>query len=456
MVVGAIGSRTDVVVIGSGPGGYVAALRAADAGREVTLIERDALGGTCLNVGCIPSKTLIETANLRHRANAASATGLVGSLQVSMPTVQQHLESVSAGLRQGVASLLSDAGVTLIQGTAHFARYDRLSIEHGEHVSHLEFEDAIVATGSRPLELPFFPFGGRILDSTSALALTELPQSIVLIGAGYIGVELGTAFAKLGATVTLVEAANSILPAVPAQLRRPVERTLRNLGVTVITGRHASEPVDDGVELDNGEYIPADATIVAVGRRPNSDLCSLDIVGAETDERGFVIVDEHLRAAPHIYAIGDLTAGPALAHRATADAEQAVHHLTRGWNVAPSVIPEVIFSDPEIMSVGASIDQDDQSGLSVHRFPHAANARAQTTGSSGGATFVVADSLGTVVGVHAVGPHVSELAGEATLAIEMAATLDDLSLTVHPHPTLSETIAEASLLARGVPLHIRS
>lgn len=456
MVVGAISSRTELAIIGAGPGGYVAALRAADAGLDVTLIERGELGGTCLNVGCIPSKALIEIANLRHGVREAHTRGLNAAITVDAGVVADHLSSVSHQLRSGVAALLRDAGVTVVQGTANFARYDRLSIAHDGQVSHLEFDNVIIATGSRPIELDSFPLDERIVSSTGALALTTVPPSMAVIGGGYIGVELGTAWAKLGASVTIIEAADSILAALAPALRRPVERRLETLGIDVRVGSTANHPTDQGLVLTNGEHIDADIIVVAVGRRPNSDRCSLDSVGIELDAGERIVVDAQMRAKPGMYAIGDLVAGPALAHKASAEAEAAVNAIvgTPG-TFSPAAIPEVIFSDPEIMSVGEPIPDSDEAGLQSHRFPHIASPRARTIGETSGATYVVVDAEGTVVGVHAVGPHASELAGEATLAIELAATAEDVALSIHAHPTMSESLAEAAWLALGHPLHVR-
>ncbi|MCL4119369.1 UNVERIFIED_CONTAM: hypothetical protein GTU68_037065 [Idotea baltica] len=451
MVVGAISSRTELAIIGAGPGGYVAALRAADAGIDVTLIDRAELGGTCLNVGCIPSKALIELANLRVGALNAADRGLTAQVSVDAAAISAHLSVVSRQLRSGVASLLQDAGVNVLTGNANFARYDRLSIADSQNVQHLEFDNAIIATGSRPIMLDAFPLSDRIVSSTGALALTSVPATMAVIGAGYIGVELGTAWAKLGAQVTVIEQGPSILPHVPPELRQPVERRLNQLGITVRTNTTAGQPTPQGLQLDSGEHLDADITVVAIGRRPNSDQASIDTLGLTMNAQGQILVDAHMRAKPGIYAIGDLTPGPALAHKASAEAETAVHSiLGRSYPFAPAAIPEVIFSDPEIMSVGAPIDQS-----STHRFPHIASARARTLGETSGATYVVADGDGTVVGVHAVGPHVSELAGEATLAIEMAATVEDLASTIHAHPTMSESLAEAAWLAVGHPLHVR-
>jgi len=456
LVVGAIGSRTEVAVIGGGPGGYVAALRAADAGLDVTLIERDRLGGTCLNVGCIPSKALIEVANIRHDAIAAASIGLRSRVHVDDPALARHLQAVTRRLRGGVRQLLADAGVTVVRGEASFARYDRLSIAAGDQVSHLEFDHAVLATGSRPVLLPGIDLSPTTVTSTGALAIEELPSSAVVIGAGYIGVEIGTAWAKLGVRVSLVDTASSILPGMAELLRRPVARRLETLGVDVHTSSRVVRRTPTGVDLESGDSIDADLVVITVGRRPNSDQASIDTIGIELTPGGHIVVDEWMRATTGVYAIGDLVDGPALAHKATAEAEVAVDAITgRIGPGRPTVVPAVVFSDPEIMSVGAGLEDGSGATHQVRRFPHTASARAQTIGEPAGGTYLVVDEAGTVLGVHAVGPHVSELAGEAALAVEMAATVEDLSLTVHPHPTMSESIAEAAWLARGHPLHIR-
>lgn len=456
MVVGAIASRTELAIVGGGPGGYVAALRAADAGIDVTLIEREALGGTCLNVGCIPSKTLIEVANIRHHAHGATAKGLDATVEVRVDAVADHLDRVSRRLRGGVSGLLAEAGVAVITGDASFARNDRLSIASGDQGSHLEFDNAIIATGSRPIALEAFPFGDRIMSSTGALSLRSMPETMAIIGAGYIGIELGTAWAKLGAQVTIIEAAESILPAVATELRLPVARHLDSLGIRTILGTTAVEPTAAGLILSSGQEVAADIVVVAVGRRPNSDQAGVDRLGIETAPSGHLVVDQQMRAGFGLYAIGDLVAGPALAHKATAEAEVAVDAiLGRPTLFAPAAIAEVIYSDPEIMSVGVDLATAEQHGHQIHRFHHAASARAQTIGDNTGSTYLVCDSAGTVLGVHAVGPHVSELAGEAAVAIELAATIEDLALTIHPHPTMSESIVEAAWIARGHPLHVR-
>jgi len=457
VVVGAISGRTELAIVGAGPGGYVAALRAADAGLEVTLIDRDGLGGTCLNVGCIPSKTLIEVANLRHAALSASDRGLNLSGGVDVAVLHEHTQQVTRGLQRGVKSLLASAGVTVVEGEAHFARYDRLAIRQGDSVQHLEFDNVIIATGSRPIELPLLPFGDRVVSSTGALAFDALPPTMAIVGAGYIGVELGTAWAKLGTRVTLIEAKPRILPDLAAELARPVAERLLELGVQVRTGQRAQQQLPTGLLLEGGEPVDAEVIVVAVGRMPNTDRASIDTLPIEFTQSGHIVVDDAMRAGPGIYAIGDIVPGPALAHKATAEAEVCVDTIVRKPSPPRSdVIPAVVFSDPEIMTVGISLDQAQGHGCTVSRFPLRASARAQTIGSVDGATYLVVDRSQTIVGVHAVGPHVSELAGSAALAVELAATIEDLSLTIHPHPTISESLPEAAWIARGHPLHVRN
>ncbi len=456
MVVGAISSRTELAIIGAGPGGYTAALRAADAGIEVALIDRSDVGGACLNVGCIPSKTLIEAAAARHKALAMNGRGFHASVEVDIAALSAHVRSTTDGLRDGITHLLRAAGVNLIQGVANFARHDRLAIEQSGAVSHLEFDDVIIATGSRPIELPTFAADARTITSTGALSLAELPKATVVIGGGYIGVELGTALAKLGSTVTIVEQSPDLLPGVPRELARIVQRRLSQLGVTVLTATHALEPTASGVLLDTQRELEADAIVIAVGRRPNTDRCSIEVTQAAVDDRGHIATDHAGRAAHHIYAIGDATSGPALAHRAAADAERSIQALTgKPVDPHPPVIPAVVFCDPEVMTVGVSPHEATELDMHVHRFGHSASGRAHTAGDASGVTMIVSDARGTVTGVHVAGPQSSELAGEATLAIELAATVDDLMTTVHAHPTMSETIGEAAMVAGGKPLHIR-
>ena len=457
MVVGEVAEPTDVLVIGGGPGGYTVALRAAEAGRRVTLVERDTVGGICLNVGCIPSKVLIHAADLVEEAGAAADLGLTRDPRTDpLDGIHRRMAEVVGGLVDGVRGLLDRAGVRVLTGAATFTRPNRALVLDDHGVTHHEFEHAVVATGSRPVELPGLPFDGdRILDSTAALyGLDRVPDRLVVVGGGYIGLELGTAYAKLGAGVTVVELTDSLLPEMDPALGRAVARGLQDRGVEVRLRTSAVGPAEGGLVVRGPEgaeeTITADRIVVAVGRRPNTDELGLNAVGVTAGEDGRIPADPARRASGGILAIGDVTAGPALAHKATAEA--AVAGLTLAGRPAafdPVTVPAVVFTDPEVASVGLTAAQAEAAGAAVkrHRVPLAANGRARILGRASGFVEVVADGDGTVLGVHMAGPGVSELAAEAALAVEMGATLDDLALTIHPHPTVSESIAEAASAA---------
>ena len=388
MVVGEVSTSTEVLVIGAGPGGYAAALRAAALGRRVTLVEREAVGGTCLNVGCIPSKVLIHAADLANLPNRSAATGVTLTASVDLDRVRDHLREVVTGLTSGVDRLLAGAGVTVVAGTARFARANRVVVSDGDGVQHIEFDQAIVATGSRPIELPDLPFDGqRVVDSTGALfAFDRVPERLVVVGGGYIGVELGTAWAKLGSAVTLVETEPTILPGLDARLARVAGRGLAALGVEIRTEARALGPSDegDGVRLattDGEETVPADATVVCVGRQPNTDDLGLDVVGVTPDQRGLIPVDAHRRAAARVLAIGDVTDGPALAHKATAEAEVAARTAAGlPARFDPAAVPAVVFADPELATVGLTRRQAEADGIEVDGFvfPLGASSRART------------------------------------------------------------------------------
>jgi len=462
MVVGEVSTAADVLVIGGGPGGYAAALRAAQLGRAVTLVERAAVGGTCLNVGCIPSKVLIHAAELAHLPTSAAGTGVHLTARVDLAEVKEHMAAVVGGLTSGVGQLLTAAGVNVVNGTARFSRPNRVAIMDDSHVEHVEFQEAIVATGSRPIELSDLPFSdARVVSSTGALFdFDRVPETIAVVGGGYIGVELGTAWAKLGSQVTIVEAGDSLLPGLDARLSRVVGRRLKQLGVTVLTTTFARHLSDQGLVTEGSSgagVVAADKVIVCVGRTPNTDDLGLNIVGVTPEADGRIAVDPGRRAARRILAIGDITAGPALAHKATAEAEVAAR-TAAGESAAfdPAAIPAVVFSDPEIATVGMTTAEATAAGAEVTKFvfPLGASSRAQTLGATTGHMELVADAAGTVLGAHLAGPHVSELIGEMTLAIEMAATVEEVAATIHPHPTMSEGLLEAAHGALGLPLHV--
>ena len=465
MVVGEVSTPVDLLVIGAGPGGYPAALHAARLGREVTLVERDAIGGTCLNLGCIPSKALIEVADAYAISDKIGRWGIDSTSTVDMTQVHAHLDGVVRELTSGVNKLLSAAGVQVLPGQARFTRPSRVSVEHGDTVEFLDFTDVIVATGSRSIELPNLPpDGARVVGSAELLTSDSLPEHLVLVGGGYVGVELGCAFAKLGSEVTIVEMADRVLPGFDARTARLVERGLRRLGVGLCTGCRAVGTDEHGLLVEDGDpnggtvTLPADRIGVVVGRRPDADSVALTRSGAVVEPSGHVRVDAARRAADRVYAIGDLTPGPALAHKATAEAEVAVDAACgRPAAFDPTAIPMVVFSDPQVLSVGLTLDEAAKAGRepSSFQFPLSASGRARTLGETEGTVTVVADKEGTVIGVQAVGGHVAELAGEAVLAVETAATVEDIAGTIHAHPTLGESLMEAALGLAGRPIHTR-
>jgi dihydrolipoamide dehydrogenase len=465
-VVGEFADQVDLLVVGGGPGGYVAALRAAQLGRDVTLVERAGtagLGGVCLHVGCIPSKALIELADRAHRARGMAAAGLeVEGVSVSLERWQEWRSELCARLAGGVAGLLARAGVHVVEGEARFNRPDRVAVRTpGDRVTFLEFRDAIVATGSRAVEVPGLPFDGeRVLDSTAALALGEVPPSIAVVGAGYIGLELGTAFAKLGSRVTVVEALDRVLPSVDRSLTAPVLRGLAGLGVDVRVGSVA-ERLEDRRLVVRGpggeDAVPAERVVVAVGRSPNTRDLGLAAAGVPVGPGGLIEVGADQRATERIAAIGDVVAGPALAHKATAEAVVAAEALSgRPAAFDAMAVPVVVFTDPEVATVGLTEEEARLEGLDarVATFPLSASGRAGTLGARDGFTRVVADAAtDRVVGVQIVGPHAGELIAGGALAIELLASPGDVAGTIHPHPTLSEGLHEAAEMLLGRPIH---
>ncbi len=460
MVMGSIKTGTDVVVIGAGPGGYVAAQRASQLGLDVTLIEREELGGTCLNHGCIPSKALISVGDLLHRVNNAADRGLVvkGSVEVDFARTQEWKETkVIKRLTAGVASLMKAGQVEVVKGKARFTDPHSLEVELNDGgTAAYSFKHAIIATGSTAINPSFFPLDGEnVVDARGALAFREIPARFVVVGGGYIGVELGIAYAKLGSKVTIVEATGQLLPGTDPDLVNVLMRRLRRLGVTVMLNARASGGLQDGkVKVQDGEgkthEIEADKVLVSVGRVPYTEGLQLEKAGVKVDEKGFIPVDEQMRTnVPHIYAIGDVCSPVMLAHKASAQGRVAAEAIA-GLPAAADwqTVPAVIFTDPEIAYVGLTEAQAREKGYDpvVARYNFAAVGRALTMGESDGMVKLVGDrQSGLLLGAQMVGPEVSELIGEITLAIEMGAQVEDVALTPHYHPTLSEGILEAAL-----------
>ena len=460
-------SSVDLLVIGGGPGGYVAAIAAAQLGRSVVLVDSNGeagLGGVCVNVGCIPSKALIELAHATHGVANWSQRGMKVSAQpsVDMKDFQTWKTEVVSGLNGGVRQLLKTAGVEVRQVFFRFTRKDQGVLEFGEAPpTHIQFNNAIIATGSRPTMIKELPHdGNRILDSSDVLALDTLPKAIAIVGAGYIGVELGTALAQLGSKVFMIEAGERILPALPAALVAPVARRLTEIGVEVRT--KTTVVSDDGSALTvttDGvtAQIEVDYVVVAIGRIPNTDDLGLEVLGVKPNARGILEVGADLLVTPKIAAIGDITPGPALAHKASAEAHIAAEVLSgHAARFDPTAIPAVIFSDPEIAMTGLTLEEASAAGYSaqVAMFPMAASGRAFTLGDKAGFTQLVHTTDGVVLGAQIVGPRASEYIAEVTLAIEMGASLQDLADTIHPHPSMSETLHEAARVGLGFPIHV--
>ncbi|MDH3285466.1 MAG: dihydrolipoyl dehydrogenase [Acidobacteriota bacterium] len=466
MVMGSLRQRTETVVIGGGPGGYVAALRAADLGREVVLVEeREAVGGVCLLEGCIPSKTLIHAVEVFHTAEDARQMGLTFSdLAIDADALRSFKQSVLDKLAQGTAGLLKSRGVEVVKGRARFDGASSLALE-GSDVAGIEFQNAIVATGSRVAQIPLTK-DLPVWTSREALELPTVPETLLVVGGGYIGMELGLVYAGLGSRVTLVELLPTLLTGADQDLVRVVARTakrrfeelLTDTRVTAVerrAGRFLVTMEKDG----DPKTVEVDQVLVAVGRVPNTDEIGLDKAGVSVGDDGLLPVDAQCRTnVPHILAIGDVTPGPMLAHKASRQGKVAAEAIS-GHPAAfdNRSVPAVVFTDPELAWTGLTEEEAKRDGrqVTVGRFPLSALGRARTMGRTDGMAKVIADPESELLlGVGLVGPHASELIAEASLAIEMGATLEDLAATIHPHPTLSEAVMEAAEVAAGSAVHI--
>jgi dihydrolipoamide dehydrogenase len=456
--------NTTLLVIGGGPGGYVAAIRAGQLGIPTVLVEGADLGGTCLNIGCIPSKALIHAADAFHQAASYADDSPLG-IRAGAPTIDigrtvAWKDGIVKRLTGGVGALLKKNGVKVVQGWARIV--DGKTVDVGD--LRIRCEHMLLATGSAPVELPFMPFGGNVVSSTEALAPATLPEHLVVVGAGYIGLELGIAYRKLGARVTVVEAAGRVLPAYDDELVKPVAASLKRLGVEIHLESSVLGPADDGpgVRMKNGggeeSVLAADRVLVAVGRRPRTEGYGLESLLLDMNGR-FVRIDNQCRTSMrNVWAIGDLTGEPMLAHRAMAQGEM-VAELVAGKrrHFTPSAIPAVCFTDPEVVVVGSSPQEAAQLGVDcvTASFPFAANGRAMTLEATDGFVRVVARKDNhVIVGWQAVGGAVSELSTAFVQSIEMGAQLEDVAGTIHAHPTLGEAVQEAALRALGHALHI--
>lgn len=467
MVVGDFPIETDTIVIGAGPGGYVAAIRAAQLGQKVTIVERGTVGGVCLNVGCIPSKALISAGHRFENAKHSEEMGVIAeNVTLDFSKVQKFKESVVNKLTGGVEGLLKGNKVDIVKGEAFFVDANTLRVMDENSAQTYTFKNAIIATGSTPIEIPAFKYSKRILDSTGALNLQELPKSIVVIGGGYIGTELGGAYASFGTKVTILEGADEILNGFEKQMSSLVKRKLKKKGAEVITKALAKgvEEREDGVTVNyevkgEAQSIDADYVFVMIGRKPNTEEMGLEQVGVELSERGIINVDKQCRTnISNIYAIGDVVPGPPLAHKASYEGKIAAEAIAgHASEIDYLGIPAVVFSDPELASVGHTEASAKEEGLDIvaAKFPFAANGRALSLNESDGfMKLVTRKEDGLIIGAQIAGAGASDMIAELGLAIETGMTAEDLAMTIHAHPTLGEITMEAAEVALGNPIHI--
>ncbi len=460
----------EVIVIGAGPGGYVAAIRLGQLGRKTLVIEKQYVGGVCLNVGCIPTKALIHAAHLRTQvAHARKSMGLhLQDQGVDLDTLRRWKNGIVNRLVKGVQTLWKANGVEWVQGTARLVDPHTVEVVlAGGEIQRYTTRFLILATGSRPVNLPGFEFDGKeVWSSNEAVAVPRVPERLLVLGAGAIGLEFAYVYRHLGSEVTVLELMPQILPGTDSEMARELTKALKRQGIQIFTRTRATrlEKGAQGLRVQaevegNTRTFEADVLLVAVGRRPNTEGMGLESVGLQPNERGFLPVNaQRQTAVPHIYAIGDLAGPPLLAHKASREgivAAEAIAGLTTEYDVR--AMPSVVYTEPQLASVGLTEEEARQrfGEVRVGRFPFLANGRALTYGESTGFAKVLAHpETDEVLGVHILGPEASSLIGEAALAIEMAATAEDVGLTVHPHPTLSEVLMEAAENVHRRAIHI--
>ena len=458
-----------LLVIGAGPGGYVCAIRAGQLGIDTVIVEAKKPGGTCLNEGCIPSKALIHAAGeFEKAARLASGTSplgiTAGAPKLDLAKTMLWKDRIVGRLNTGVSGLLKKAGVKTVEGWARFADGKTVEAETETGLQIIRAEHVVIATGSVPATLPNLPFGGTVISSSEALALKSLPEKLVVVGAGYIGLELGTAFAKLGSAVHVVEAQSHILPLHDAELTQPVAKRLQEIGITVLTGAKVKRLSANGRELQAGTSsgetvtLAADKILVATGRLPATEGWGLEAIDLDMDGP-FIRIDSECRTSMRgVYAVGDVTGEPMLAHRAFAQGEMVagiVAGKKRSWDKV--CIPAICFTDPEIVAAGLSPEEAKAAGIQIKTaaFPFRANGRAMTLENEAGFIRIVARADNhLVLGIQGVGAGISELSAAFGLALEMGARLEDIAGTIHAHPTQGEGLMECANKALGYPIHL--
>jgi dihydrolipoamide dehydrogenase len=460
---GAKDERADVVVLGGGPGGYTAAFRAADLGKRVVLVEREArLGGVCLNIGCIPSKALLHLAQVIDDARDAAAHGIeFGAPRLDLARIREFQEDVVGQLVRGLEGLAKRRKVEVVRGSARFSAAEQISVDGPDGTRSIGFRDCIVAVGSRPVELPGLPDDPRIWDSTGALQLETVPERLLIVGGGIIGLEMATVYHALGAHVSVVELLEGLVPGCDRDLVAPLERRLRARyeGIWLGTKLARIEARPDGLHAffegpDAPQSARFDRVLVAVGRRPNADRIDAGKIGLQLDPRGFLPVDARQQTrVPHVYAIGDVVGGPLLAHKAMHEgrvAAEVIAGLPAAFDARS--IPSVAYTDPELAWTGLTEERAQREGIAVDKavFPWSASGRALGMGRAEGLTKLLFDPEShRVLGAGMVGRNAGELIAEIGLAIELGADAEDLALTIHPHPTLSESVGLSAELAEG-------
>jgi len=466
MVVGDFPIELDTLVVGAGPGGYVAAIRAAQEGQNVTIVDKGNLGGVCLNVGCIPSKALIQAGHRFEHAQGADDMGIQSeNVSIDFSKTQEWKGQVVDKLTGGVEGLLKGNKVDIVKGEVYFVDKNTVKVMDEKNSQTYTFNNCIIGTGSRPIELPNFKYSERVINSTGALNLSEIPEKMVVIGGGYIGTELGTAYANFGTEVTILEGQEDILLGFEKQMRQLVKKKLKKKGVNVVTKAMAQgvEEKEDGVTVTyeaKGETqtIDADYVLVTVGRKPNTDELGLEQVGVEMSDKGLIQIDKQCRTnIDSIYAIGDIVDGPPLAHKASYEGKIAAEAISgHASEIDYLGIPAVVFSEPELATVGHTEQSAKDAGFDVKaaKFPFAANGRALSLNETDGfLKLVTRKEDGVVLGGQIAGANASDMIAEVGLAIESGMTAEDLALTIHAHPTLGEITMEAAEVALGKPIH---
>jgi dihydrolipoamide dehydrogenase len=459
-------NKHDLIVIGAGPGGYVAAIRAAQLGLNTACIEQEpALGGTCLRVGCIPSKALLESSELFEEAgHGFSRHGIrVGKLELDLSAMLKRKDVVVKALTGGVAGLFKKNGVTRYEGHGRLLGNGQVQVV-GKDEQTLEAKHILIATGSKVAQLRGVEFDwDRIGGSTEALAYPEVPGHLVVIGAGVIGLELGSVWRRLGAKVTVLEYLPRILPGMDTEVAQKAMQLFKKQGITFQLGARVTGAKVEGdhcvVTVDGQDPITCDRVLCAVGRVPNTDDLGLDAAGIELDERGRIPVDAHFATkADGVYAIGDVIAGPMLAHKASEEGVACIEQIVNGYgHINYDAIPNVVYTHPEIASVGRSEEELQEAGIEFRKgsFPFMANGRAKALNQTDGFVKILADAkTDRVLGVHILGPRAGDLIAEVALAVEFAASSEDIARAVHAHPTLAEVVKEAALAVDGRALHV--